>query len=361
VQWFAPSAILDIRRALLAFFDGSARDLPWRRQRDPYGIWISEVMAQQTRIDTVVPYWQRWMERFPDLHALAEAPLDDVLKQWEGLGYYSRARNLHAAAQVVRERHAGSLPGSAAALRELPGIGDYTAGAVASMAWGEAAPAVDGNVRRVLSRLLDEPSPPAAQLQSVAAALVPPDRPGDFNQALMELGSLVCTPRTPRCDECPVRAHCSARANGTQLDRPRRVAKKTTPSYDVATLILRRPCGRVLLVRRPADGLLAGMWTFPGIQAMPAAEGVRRLARRLGIRSRRRTTHLGSVPHAFSHRREVYHCELMHVSDAQAGSILWETEHAWVGSDTSAFTLSRAQQRIHALLFAAGRDHGTKQ
>lgn len=343
-----------IRAALLHFYDGAARDLPWRRERDPYGIWISEVMAQQTRIDTVVAYWQRWMERFPDVDALADAPLDDVLKHWEGLGYYSRARNLHTAAQVVRERHNGTVPDNAEELRALPGVGAYTAGAVASMAFNQAEPAVDGNVRRVLARLLDEPAPSPATLHATAGRLVDPQRPGDFNQALMELGSLVCTPRSPRCDECPLRSWCLARARGTQADRPRRQPKKRTPAYDVATLVVRRPDGHVLLTRRPEGGLLAGMWTFPGTEPMPGESTVAaalRLVRELGIRStRRRTAHVGEVAHAFSHRRETYHCELLDVTARQAAQVT-ATDARWVGADASHITLSRAQQRIHGLLF----------
>jgi A/G-specific adenine glycosylase len=173
------------------------------RQRDPYRILVSEVMAQQTRIDTVIPYYERWMQRFPDVHVLADATEDDVLRQWAGLGYYSRARNLHAAARLIRDRHGGAVPGRATALRTLArGIGDYTAGAVSSIAFGEAVPAVDGNVRRVLSRLLDQPAPSRSLMRTCAAELVPDDRPGDFNQALMELGSR-CAPRAPRLRSLP--------------------------------------------------------------------------------------------------------------------------------------------------------------
>jgi A/G-specific adenine glycosylase len=345
--------VTDIRRRLLAFYGGAARDLPWRRDRDPYGIWISEIMAQQTRIDTVVPYWERWMARFPDVDALASAPVDDVLKQWEGLGYYSRARNIHAAAQLVRERHAGRLPEDADALRALPGIGAYTAGAVASMAYGRAAAAVDGNVRRVLARLLDEPAPSPALLQAVAGQLVPPDRPGDFNQALMELGSLVCTPRAPRCDACPLHEHCAARAAGTQLDRPRRQPKKQVPAYDVVALVLREPGGRVLLRRRPPTGLLAGTWAFPGMEfsgQRTSRDAALEAARAFGIRTTQRPRHLGVVRHAFSHRRESYHCELLQVTARRAARIHGE-DLAWVGRDVGGLTLPRAQQKIHGLLF----------
>jgi A/G-specific adenine glycosylase len=376
---FDSRAIRSIRRALLAFFDASARDLPWRRSGDPYAIWISEVMAQQTRLDTVIPYWERWLQRFPDVGALADAPLDDVLKEWEGLGYYSRARNLHAAARLIAERHGGALPGHYEALRALPGIGDYTAGAVSSIAFGVRAPVVDGNVRRVLARLLDDPAPAPRRLREVAASLVPGERPGDFNQALMELGSLVCTPRSPQCDSCPVAAHCAARAAGTQLDRPCTERKQPTPAYDVATVIIRARDGTVLITRRPGTGLLAGLWGFPGRElqpgeaAAPAAAGLATaLLPGVELGEPRR---IGSIRHAFSHRREIYDCHVVEargdepeggrtsapskrpMEGAQrampaAARALPAADRAWIGAERGGLTLPRAQQKIHALVFA---------
>lgn len=216
-----PDWIGALRAKLLAFYDEHRRDLPWRHDPDPYRVWVSEVMLQQTRADTVIPYYERWLRRFPTLDALATAEPDDVLKQWEGLGYYSRARNLQRAARFVRERHRGDVPSEPSALRELPGVGDYTAGAIASIAFGRAEPAVDGNARRVLSRLLDIADARPTGLNKVATALVPNERPGDFNQAVMELGATICTPRNPRCDECPIGELCRSRARGTQHLRPR--------------------------------------------------------------------------------------------------------------------------------------------
>jgi A/G-specific adenine glycosylase len=380
-QPFPGDAVAAIRHGLLAFFDASARDLPWRRrQREPYAIWISEIMAQQTRIDTVLPYFERWIERFPDVDTLADAPIDDVLKQWEGLGYYSRARNLHAAARVLRERHAGAIPDSYDALRALPGVGDYTAGAVASIAFGVPEPAVDGNVRRVLSRLLDEPAPSASRLRAVAAALVPADRPGDFNQALMELGARVCTPRSPRCTACPVAQHCAARAAGTQEDRPARRPKQAIPRYDVATVVLRNSDGRVLLVRRPPHGLLAGMWSFPGVEVAgeaDAADAAVALAARLagagsappagnaarpaGSVAAHAPAYLGAIEHTFSHRRERYLCFMFDVGEVGAGAADHADESVWIGRDRRAVALPRAQQRIHALAFAnADADAGSE-
>ncbi len=208
-----------LRRKLLAWYRAHRRDLPWRRTRDPYAIWISETMLQQTRVETVIPYWERFLARFPDVETLATADTDDVIALWAGLGYYSRARNLHRAAQIVMEHHAGRLPGDVDALRELPGVGRYTAGALASIAFDKPAPIVDGNVARVLARVfaIDADVRSAAvqeRLWSEAEQLARGDDPGAMNQALMELGATVCTPRAPQCPACPWQPHCAARAQG---------------------------------------------------------------------------------------------------------------------------------------------------
>jgi A/G-specific adenine glycosylase len=354
-QAFPDDVVSAVRAALLTFFDASARDLPWRGSPDPYAVWISEVMSQQTRIDTVVPYFQRWMERFPDVHSLADAPVDDVLKLWEGLGYYSRARNLHSAARVVRERHGGALPSTSSELRDLPGVGDYTAGAVSSIAFGEAAPAVDGNVRRVLARLLNEADPSPSRLRSAAQQLVPPQRPGDFNQALMELGATVCTPRSPRCGTCPIAPHCAARRLGTQHEVPARRRRQPIPTYDIATVVL-RSAERMLLLRRPPTGLLAGMWHFPGAEVPVAADAgsaARRLAGDIAGTDPGSPHALGAVEHTFSHRREIYHAFSFRVAGEQVDAAHPAVVHgtAWVGADENAIALPRAQQRIRALAF----------
>lgn len=296
-----------MRRALLAFYDGERRDLAWRRTSDPYRIWISEVMLQQTRVAAVIPFYERWLARFPTVEALAGAPTDDVLRTWEGLGYYSRARNLQQAARIVTERHAGCVPRDPATLRSLPGIGEYTAGAIASIAYGVRAPAVDGNVRRVLARLLDEPRPSPALLRRVASALVPAERAGDFNQALIELGATVCIRTGPVCERCPIARVCLAHARGTQAERPAPRARKAVPTIDLATAVVLDGRGRVLVVRRPDRGLLAGLWCFPaapveGVAAAAAEEVVARL----GVRVRNPQP-LGTITHLFTHRRERYH------------------------------------------------------
>lgn len=259
----APDDLPRLRRALLAHYDANARDLPWRGEEDPYRIWVSEVMLQQTRVSTVLGYYDRWLERFPDVDTLAEAELDEVLLAWEGLGYYRRARFLHAGARLVREELDGQVPSTYEGLREIPGLGEYAAGAVASIAFGRRVPAVDGNVRRVLARLFDEPSPGRGWLRERAAGLVDAGRPGDWNQALMELGATVCTPSAPECPRCPLAPWCGARAAGTQEERPAPAKSRQVPRRTFATAVVVDDEGRALVVRRPPQGLLAGLWTFP--------------------------------------------------------------------------------------------------
>jgi A/G-specific adenine glycosylase len=308
-------------------------------------------MLQQTRVAAVVPYYERWLRRFPDVATLAGAPLDDVLKVWEGLGYYSRARNLHRAALLMRERHNGAVPADYAALRALPGLGDYTAGAVSSIAYGARRPAIDGNVRRVIARLLDEPAPTHARLRDCVNALLPDGRPGDLNQALMEVGATICTPRTPRCDACPLRSFCAARAAGTQLDRPQRRRAATPPLFLLATAVIRAPAGNVLLTRRPATGLLARMWCLPAREVCTpndAADAVLDIARSLlGTAPLAQPTPLGTMDHAFSHRRERYLCWSIEVDRTD---IQMPTNMAWVGTDLTGYAVPTAQRRILGLV-----------
>ncbi len=272
---------MDLAKALIAWYRAHRRDLPWRRTRDPYAIWVSEIMLQQTRVDTVVPYWQRWMARFPTVQALAAAPLDDVLVAWAGLGYYSRARNLHAGAREVVGAWGGQVPGEPDDLRALPGIGRYTAGAIASIAFGRPAPLVDGNVARVLARLhaIDEDVKSAAgsaRLWDLAADLVPADGAGDFNQGLMELGATVCTPANPRCTDCPLVAGCRALAESRvdQLPRtPPRRGAADLPVLDRATAWVESR-GRLLLARCRPEGLYGGLWELPAAASRKALAGV---------------------------------------------------------------------------------------
>lgn len=356
----SPEAVRSFRRDLLAFFDDRARALPWRETSDPYAIWISEVMAQQTRVDTVVPYYERWLERFPTVEALAAAPLDDVLKVWEGLGYYSRARNLHRAAGVVAERHGGRVPDTAEGLMALPGIGRYTAGAIASIAFQRPVPAVDGNVRRVYARLADDPAPPAAAVTRWAADVVDPSRPGDFNQALMELGAVVCTPRNPECGACPVAEHCRARVAGTVDRRPAPKKRAAVRRETRAVGVFLRTDGlprRVLLRKRPSRGLLAGLWEFPSAVVGPRAgepaveSAVGELADALGLALRDGPgLALPSVAHAFSHLHVTYRPWLVEVDAPRAPAAGAADPLRWVDpTDPGDLALPVAQQRIAAL------------
>ncbi len=257
-----------LTQRLLNWYERSARSLPWRGNPDPYVVWVSEIMLQQTRVDTVMPYFQRWMEQFPTLQVLADAAEQEVLKAWEGLGYYSRARNLHRAALRVSREFNGQLPADARALASLPGIGRYTAGAIASIAFGLDEPALDGNIRRVLSRLFDLRLPARSpegerQLWELARQHLPPGRAGDYNQALMDLGATFCTPHSPHCAECPLENLCQARALGLQEERPIMIQRQPIPHYLVTAAIISR-ANTVLIAQRPANGLLGGMWEFPG-------------------------------------------------------------------------------------------------
>ena len=272
------------RRALLYWYDRARRELPWRGTRDPYRVWLSEIMLQQTRAEAVAPRYEAFLTRFPTVAALAAADEEAVLKAWEGMGYYSRARNLRRAAMEVVRR--GGFPQSAKELQTLPGVGAYTAAAVASIAFHEAAPALDGNQARVLSRLLafDETVDTPQRLRKPAEALIDRERPGDYNQALMDLGSGICTPRAPKCETCPVAAFCAARAGGDAESYPRLPPPIARREVEV-TVVLAYLNGRVLVRRRPSRGLLAGLWEFPSFsegtlaEALPGARATGELTR----------------------------------------------------------------------------------
>lgn len=255
---------------LLAWYDRHRRALPWRAaagaKADPYRVWASEIMLQQTTVAAVKPYYERFMARFATVQALAAAPSEEVMQAWAGLGYYSRARNLHACAKAVVEQHGGLFPDTEEALRALPGIGAYTAGAVAAIAFDRPAAAVDGNVERVMTRLFAiEAELPGARplVRDKVLAMLPPGRPGDFAQALMDLGATICTPRNPACGLCPWREPCVARAEGTQESFPRKAKKKAGATRYGAAFVLTRTDGAVLLRTRPAKGLLGGMAEVP--------------------------------------------------------------------------------------------------
>jgi len=309
------------RAALLRWFDAAKRPLPWRGLGDPYAIWVSEVMCQQTRVDTASPYFLRWMARFPTVQTLAAASEDDVLRAWQGLGYYRRARALHAAARVVVRDHDGVLPRSVDALRNLPGVGDYTAGAVASIAFGVVAPAVDGNVTRVLARWLDEPRSMEKQalrdLQRVAAAFADAPSPGDVNQALMELGATTCSPKTPRCNQCPLGNTCRAFAAGTIDERPRLPARRSSRVVHQFAFVTTR--GGAILVARNHDGrLLAGTWQLPAQEAQDGSDPADAARALFGEGADARP--LGRARHLFTHiDLHVTVCELVGTAEIKNG------------------------------------------
>jgi A/G-specific adenine glycosylase len=303
-----------IRFRLLEWYRQHRRDLPWRNESAPYRIWISEVMLQQTQVATVIPYYQRFLEKFATIEVLAAAPLAEVLKVWQGLGYYARARHLHQAALEIVTKWDGQFPKSYAALRQLPGFGDYTAGAVASIAFGEVTPAVDGNVKRVLARLFAletnlKSGPAARQLRELAAALVDPLNPGDWNQAVMELGATTCLPQTPRCHLCPLSEMCQARQRGLERQLPLKPLRKTLPHYHVAAAVIIE-ADKILIAQRPLKGMLGGLWEFPGGKQEPGetlAECLRReINEELGIDIAVEEL-LISVKHSYTHFKITLH------------------------------------------------------
>ncbi len=327
----------DIAPDLLLWWDADHANLPWRDTQNPYAIWVAEIMLQQTQITTVIPYYDRWMRRFPTVESLAAASLDEVLKMWEGMGYYSRARNLHAAAQTVMDQFAGRLPQTVEELVQLKGIGRYTAGAIASIAFDQPVPALDGNVIRVLSRLLDladdvTSSATKRRLWQIAGSLVPAERAGAYNQALMELGQTICLPAAPACHICPLAEKCLAKARGTQLERPVKPARGKTPHHDVTAGIIWRDDGRFLITQRPLEGLLGGLWEFPGGKQEPGEslpEALRReIKEELNIQievGRPLTT----IKHAYTHFRISLHA--FHAT-YRGGRLqhLGVADHAWV-------------------------------
>jgi A/G-specific adenine glycosylase len=326
--------------ALITWFEANKEDLPWRRSTDPYAIWLAEVMLQQTQVTTVIPYYERFLARFPTVEALAAAPLDSVLKLWERLGYYNRAHNLHHAAQMIVEELGGQFPTTVEGLLSLPGVGRYTAGAVASLAFGVDAAVLDGNVTRVLARLFDiaddvTQASTRRYLWELAGRLLPAGRAGPWNEGLMELGRRVCTPGAPHCPICPLAAHCRARHEGVQEARPVRPPKKKLPHHDVTAGVITGPDGRLLIAQRPPDGMLGGLWEFPGGKRRPGEslpECLRREVREeLGIEVAV-GSQITSVRHAYTHFRiTLYAFACRHVSgEPQAIEC---ADWAWVTPD----------------------------
>lgn len=294
---------------LINWFEKEQRMLPWRENQDPYRVWVSEIMLQQTRVDTVIPYFQRFMEQFPTIEALATADEEKVLKAWEGLGYYSRVRNLQSAVKEVHENYGGVVPNTPKEISKLKGIGPYTAGAILSIAYAKPEPAVDGNVMRVLSRILlikEDIAKPASRkiFEEAVRELISHDNPSYFNQALMELGALICTPTSPSCLLCPVREHCKAFHEGCQQELPIKTKAKKQRNIQLASIILSDDQGRFLIHKRPSKGLLANLWEFLTVETQSIQGEKQKLATfihdeyGMKIEPQKR---LGQVEHVFSH------------------------------------------------------------
>lgn len=346
-----------LARALLRWWGRHGRDLPWRRRSDPYAVWVSEIMLQQTRVATVGGYYERFLDAFPTVQDLAQADEQSVLKAWEGMGYYARARNLHAAARLVVAQHDGRLPESSDELRGLPGIGRYTAAAIASIAFGHDEAVLDGNVTRVICRLFrvrQDPRKAATRRKLIvlAQALILPRKAGLINQALMDLGATVCTPRNPQCDRCPLRSHCVARARGERDRLPLKPPRKPLPHYDVAVAVIRKR-GRVLIDRRKPDGLLGGLWEFPGGKPLPGESLqdalVREVKEELGI-DVSPVAPLVSVRHAYSHFRVTLHAFVCRHRRGRCRAIAC-TDFKWVPPDQlDDYPFPKATHKIIAAL-----------
>lgn len=299
-----------ISKPLLQWYDIGKRELPWRGIADPYRIWLSEIMLQQTRSETVIDYYDRFLRRFPTVFELAAASEDEVLKMWEGLGYYSRARNLRKCAIEVA-RGGGAFPKTAAELEKLPGIGKYTAAAIASIAYNEPVCALDGNHMRVLSRVfrVDRVLKTPFDLIDEANAALDRARPGDYNQALMDLGASICLPKNPACDRCPLQDRCEARASGDQLSYPRRPAPIAKKESDRTVLLVQTPRG--FCVRRREDALLRGLWEFPALEGKIEGKALARAVEAMGVTGVSRVIPLRESKHVFTHL--VWHMTGWHI------------------------------------------------
>ena len=341
-------------RLLLDWYAHNARQLPWRGSSDPYAIWVSEIMLQQTRVETVIPYFERWMARFPSIRALADANLHEVLMAWEGLGYYSRARNLHQAAQILIKEHNGLLPRDVLALMRLPGIGRYTAGAIASIAFGLDEPVLDGNVRRVMARVCNVSDPLRSaegerKLWRYAAEHLPSGQSGAYNQALMDLGATICTPKLPDCIHCPLREICQAFALGLQEKLPVIASKALIPHYTVTAAVIRK-AGLILITQRPLRGLLGGLWEFPGGKMLPGEQLrsclQREICEELGVEIVVGRP-MGVYHHAYTHFRITLHAFACELHNSAEPRTLQANDLRWVApSRLSEYPMGKIDRRI---------------
>ena len=348
-----------IRRSLLAWYRKHQRDLPWRRTQNPYAIWVSEIMLQQTQVATVIPYYRRFLKSFPTAKKLAAAREQTVLKAWEGLGYYSRARNLHQAAKRIVSDFAGTLPANAEELHRLPGIGRYTAGAIASIAFGLDEPVLDGNVVRVFCRVFlirknPKETPVHKKLWTIAQELLPKGKASLFNQALMDLGATVCTPKNPHCDLCPLKKHCKARAKNLQESLPTKAKTVPVPHYDIGAGVIWKG-KKILVAQRKPEGLLGGLWEFPGGKREKKESLKHCVAREIREELQvnvKVVRLLKTVRHAYSHFRITLHafeCEYVSGRPKAIGCSSWK----WVTLDEmDDYPFPRANQKILEALYA---------
>jgi A/G-specific adenine glycosylase len=332
----------EFAQALLSWYSSHKRALPWReRSGDAYAVWISEIMLQQTTVVAAAPYFERWMRQFPTLDSLANAEMDDVLRMWAGLGYYARARNIKSAADCIARDFNGRVPDTVAALMKLPGIGRYTAGAIASIAYGRHEPVLDANVTRVLARLyaLDgavEMEATRSELWRLSAAAIPAGESSAFNQALMELGALVCEPRAPKCSACPVAAHCMALKRGDPASYPRSNRKVVWLNCVDCCIAVERNNGHFLFIRRPESGSWGGMWELPRATVQEGEqvdECVRRLVRHLANLEIEGLVGFGTCKHTVMNRRVTLHGFRLRVSEFSADSIVTQAQSAWLAAD----------------------------
>jgi A/G-specific adenine glycosylase len=345
------------RKNLIGWYLDNQRALPWRKTKNPYRIWVSEVMLQQTQVNTVLPYYREFLKNFPTLESLARASLHDVLKVWEGLGYYARARNFHRAARIVQQQYQGIIPTTWKQFRELPGVGDYIAAAVLSIAFNQPYAVVDGNVKRVLARLqcIDIPvnnSTSTKRFKETAEALKPAHMPGSYNQAIMELGATICKPRHPLCDRCPLQQVCLAYQTKTIAAYPKKIASRRTPHYNIAIGVVFKS-GRVLITQRKPEGLLGGLWEFPGgkIKKGEKAEDacVREIKEEVNLRVSV-ADYLAQVKHAYTHfniTMDVFCCNYVSGRVKRKGPVA----HRWINLDEiDRYALPKANHKFLAKL-----------
>lgn len=346
------TSVTHFQNDLLTWFKGNQRDLPWRRDQDPYKVWVSEIMLQQTRVETVIPFFNRFIDKFPTIEALAFAEEGEVLKAWEGLGYYSRARNLQTAVREVHEQYNGIVPNSKGEISKLKGVGPYTSGAILSIAYGKPEPAVDGNVMRVISRIFasfDDISKQKTRvkIEEMISILISEKDPSSFNQGLMELGALICTPTSPSCSLCPVQSHCVSFEQSLQLELPVKAKKKQPKEKRLVCALMKNEQGQFLIHQRPSTGLLASLWEFPNVELDGDEIMERQLENFLRHEFYLQTSvgkQIFQVEHVFSHLK--WHVTIFEVELLSKGSKT-NSQSQWVSTlDIRAFPFPVSHQKI---------------